>query len=77
MKVHFYERGVRMEITNLQYYLQHNFSKEEIAEEFGAQKTMVERDLTISREKQKKQKKGVKGHEKATELQRESRNSSR
>lgn len=57
--------------------LQDSFINEEIAEEFGTHQTMLEREVSSSIGKSKKEKKGVENDEEEKNLQTESENSSR
>lgn len=66
-----------MEILHLQHYLQHHFSREEIAEEFGVHRPMVEKEMISSLWKVKKDKREGEGNEKAKKLQSKSPHSSR
>ncbi len=57
-----------MEILNLQHYLQHHFSSEEIAEEFGIQRPMVEKDIVAELGTDKKAKRKEKSNEKTKKV---------
>lgn len=66
-----------MEMNHLQHYLQHHFSREEIAEEFGVHRPTVDRELSTLIGKKKNLKKGGDRDEKEKKLRSESKNSSR
>jgi predicted DNA-binding protein YlxM (UPF0122 family) len=66
-----------MEILNMQHYLQHHFSKEEIAEEFGVPRPMVEKDIIASLGRDKKEKRKGEVSEKTKKLRPKPPHSSR
>ncbi|WP_161568295.1 hypothetical protein [Anaerobacillus alkaliphilus] len=66
-----------MEILNLQHFLQHHFSGEEIAEEFGIHRPMVEKEVIAEIGRNKKPKGKVEKNEKAKKLQSKPPHSSR
>lgn len=66
-----------MDIINLQYYLQHSFAREEIAEEFGVQRPLTEKEIITSMWSGKKEKREGEGSEKTKKVRSKPKNSSR
>lgn len=64
-----------MEIFNLQHYLQHYYSNEEIAEEFGFFRSIAEREVTTKVMKKESRKDDE--NERTKKLRPKSKNSSR